>query len=264
VYDTSNNVVADFMLPYYWEEQAETAVSEPSLTRPAIKTNYVLDNGVKVLPSRTAFVAGKIDTFSTGFTTAVNNTIDTQLTFQNRYVDLFQSSIDVLGGAAPRFDQARYADAAYRTANATEVIASQGGGGGPVYGDPFLTEAVNENNHEAAKLDVLKAKADEAAGTEIAQWYLGQLKVVEREVADSTMGFVDYLAAQFRYNPAAGYDVSPGSDAANAAGVITDNLALLTDRSVMDALRTALNNVNGQVNNEDFHVLIDAMIEMLA
>src|SRR5439155_14390088 len=52
VYDESNKIIADFMLPYYWPEPAkEEDPPEPTLTVPPVKCHIVLTDGVKVGPS---------------------------------------------------------------------------------------------------------------------------------------------------------------------------------------------------------------------
>ncbi len=118
VYDNTNTVVADFMVPYYVFE-ADSTVSEPGLTRPSVKETYVINNGVKVLPSRTNFVTAKLDANNTAVWATVDNKLALQTNnlnnqvalvdqrvsgftgFQNQYVSLFQDSITMLGATVP-------------------------------------------------------------------------------------------------------------------------------------------------------------------
>ncbi|MBS1911430.1 MAG: hypothetical protein JST22_05540 [Bacteroidetes bacterium] len=133
VYDASNNVVADFMVPYYLPEPEEGVVDEPSIARPSIKPDYILDNGIKVQPSRTTFVTGKLDAQATAINASIGTLVDNKLavhtatldgklavqdqkvdsynTFQGNYVNLFQSSLGMLGATVPRADQTKVSTA---------------------------------------------------------------------------------------------------------------------------------------------------------
>ncbi|HVZ42078.1 MAG TPA: hypothetical protein VHI13_22555 [Candidatus Kapabacteria bacterium] len=133
VYDTNNNVVADFMVPYYIPEQEDATVDEPPIVRPSIKPDYILDNGIKVQPSRTTFVTGKLDAHAASINTTIGTLVDNKLavhtatldgklavqdqkvdsysTFQGNYVNLFQSSLGMLGATVPRVDQSKVSSA---------------------------------------------------------------------------------------------------------------------------------------------------------
>ena len=51
VYDDNNTVVADFMLPYYREDKVEAMPAEPTLTKPPIRPEVIVEGGIRVLPS---------------------------------------------------------------------------------------------------------------------------------------------------------------------------------------------------------------------
>jgi hypothetical protein len=52
VYDESQTVVADFMLPYYLPDVREEEPPEPPLRKPGFKPPWIVGNGITVLPSR--------------------------------------------------------------------------------------------------------------------------------------------------------------------------------------------------------------------
>ena len=51
VYDNNQNIVADFMLPYYFEDKVEAIPAEPPLTKPSIRPDIIIEQGIRVLPS---------------------------------------------------------------------------------------------------------------------------------------------------------------------------------------------------------------------
>ncbi|HZI11160.1 MAG TPA: hypothetical protein VE153_12290 [Myxococcus sp.] len=63
VYDTTNTVVADFMLSYHCPEPAEQVVNEKPLPRPEIKPGWIVSHGIKVLPPVQKYVKDRLEVF---------------------------------------------------------------------------------------------------------------------------------------------------------------------------------------------------------
>src|SRR4051812_462797 len=92
-YDTSNIVVADFMLPYVCYEPDEEAPPEPPLPRPPVKPPFVLEQGAKVLPSREKYVRDKL----AGFRATIEPEWKKEIQAQRDYVNAFQDSVQLMG-----------------------------------------------------------------------------------------------------------------------------------------------------------------------
>lgn len=96
VYDTDQNVVADFMLPDLCCETSEEEPEEAPLSRPAqLKNAWVVENGVKVLSSRDKFFEDNSAVLSAGLRTEFT----TALTAQAAQVDFLKTYLtqDVSG-----------------------------------------------------------------------------------------------------------------------------------------------------------------------
>lgn len=218
VYDDLKNVVADFMLPYYWIDHTETEADEPAITRPDIHTQYVVESGIKVQPSRATLINTKLTAFSTpllaqvdGKLTQQNSRVDTQLTFQNQYVGLFRDSIGLLGSTVP---------AGYQK----ELVAKTGAPAAVTYTDAYIKMRVDESSVLAEKVDVYRAlAADDPAASENTQ------------LADDAENLLSTALYEFvRYIIDNGIDVAAGSDGDKALTAIEPTASRLTTQSVVD------------------------------
>lgn len=261
VYDNAGTVVADFMLPYYWEDQFETTVDEPSLARPTIKTNYVIDNGVKVLPSRTTFVASKLDTFETAFTDDIttlvdgkielqdarldtqiqlqNQTISTQYQFQDQYVNLFRESINILGGAVPRADQIEDPN----QVNATSAVS-----------DDYLGMKTTENGFIADKIALLRRREATAVSQALKDKFRLEGVAGEKAIASSTVDVVNYLND-------AHIDIRlSGGQGSQTVLTIQNAVPLVRDTEAQKTLRDGLTLVRDRTADADLKKVVNDMI----
>lgn len=275
VYDSTNNVIADFMLPYYLPEPVPEPVAEPPLVRPILRPDFVVDNGIKVQPSRATLVNTKVSAAVGQVRTEIFTTVDTRLqeqdtrvnvgmqqldarvdskilqqdaklSFQDRYVDLFQSSIGMLGSTVPRADQVSKATAPTLVGVDVDELS---------FADGYLTAGVSENTILAQKLALLLQRSEAATGEEH-DAYLKEFVVVEDRLVASVLEIMTYLA---RYN----VDVNPGTDGERAALRLTVNVDAIFNYDARYSLRNSLQELAKRYDNTNFQQLVGGIIVVL-
>lgn len=263
VYDSSNTVIADFMVPYYLPEPESEVIDEPVLQAPAIKPTYVLDQGIKIQPSRGTLindrvnvavgvakadvlgvVDGKLSVHNSNINTqltAHSNNVASQLGFQDRYVSLFQDSINILGGAVPRKDQLRSAGPPAET---------------PIE-NPFLAAKVAEHNAQAARARQLLQLALASTNGEEQQMYFQQYFMEEQQLINVTKEIMHYL------NDSA-ISVEPDTDGERAMKRITPDLTVIRDWEPAHGLKMELLRLERLTSGDIyFQELVGAMIMIL-
>jgi hypothetical protein len=88
VYDEGQNVVADFMLPYYLSDVKEEEPPEPPLRKPGFKPSWIVGNGITVLPSRDKNVFDKLKDFKEQNLGQFVRTDNLESLVQNKFADL--------------------------------------------------------------------------------------------------------------------------------------------------------------------------------
>jgi hypothetical protein len=88
VYDEGQDVVADFMLPYYLPEVKEEEPPEPPLKKPGFKPPWIVGNGISVLPSRDKYVKTKLEDFKAENLGQFVKTDNLESLVQNKFADL--------------------------------------------------------------------------------------------------------------------------------------------------------------------------------
>lgn len=263
VYDSTNTVIADFMVPYYLPERETDVVDEPVLVKPAIKTNYVLDQGIKVQPSRgtlindrvnsavniakadlVSVVDGKLFQHNSNINTqltAHSNNVASQLTFQHSYMDLFQDSINILGGAVPRKDQLR----------------SAGPPPEPPISDESLAAQVAEHNAKAVEARRLLQLALASTTESERQMYYQQYFMAEQALISVTMQIMQYLDDTTM-------SVESDTDGGRAIKKITPDISAIYDSEPAFMLKSALLRLNRLKGGDiTFQQLVGAMIMIL-
>jgi hypothetical protein len=223
VYDSNNTVVADFMLSYYLEDKVEVVPDEPVLTKPPIRPNFVVNQGIRVIPS---FDKRFID-----FKGIIEPEFTKKFDLQQKYFDIYKGFIDTSTGIF----------------NAAGNIKRQ------KFTDPILDVQVREAGLEQEKVGLLKQRAtqqpsDKAAGTRAIQ--------SEIELAQSLIAIADYIATS-------NINVAAGSEGSNAMQVVSDVSVTITQGTALETLRGGLGNVaSNNQNNAALVQIIKSILNL--
>ncbi|HEX8243021.1 MAG TPA: hypothetical protein VF541_05990, partial [Longimicrobium sp.] len=189
VHAPDGTVVADFSLPYHWPEEPADADEGPKLTRPFLRPPFVIDKGVKVVPSRSWFfekewtlrkpeivdpLTGKLDLVSQLVDQRVAQQDLAITRFKDIYESVFTKSLDVI----------RMTSGGGLTFSMPEITAS----------DPYLGLLVEENRVATQKLDLLRQRASYDAGDAVAREIDEEIAAAEALVKDSIQRTTSYLA----------------------------------------------------------------------
>ncbi len=278
VYDSSNTVIADFMVPYYLPEEEVEPVDDLTLVKPAVRPSYVIDSGIKVQPSRNTFINTKLDAAVGQVTASVVGVMDSKfaqhnavvdgkliqqnavvdgkiiqqsasvdrkiqeqdlrVSFQGDYVGLFRDSVQMLGSTVPRADQLKSA------APGTET---------PSISDPYLAMRVDENVLFAEKIEVLQQLASDLTLDEETRWkYIEEAQQTEYPLAESILVILRYIVASKM-------TVTGSSDGARAVTAISPSLSWLSNEEVKDHLRKGLDEVMRSTTNRDIQAVCRSM-----
>jgi len=95
VYDASQNVVADFMLPYVCCDAVETEepAQPPRPTPAVVHPDFVLNDGISLHLSQDKL----LNTRFTGFQGTVNQAIEGKIDDQSRFFSVFRDSVNTIG-----------------------------------------------------------------------------------------------------------------------------------------------------------------------
>ena len=235
VYDTGNNIVADFMLPYSCCETEEEEPDEPQLTKPGWKPGSIVTGGIKVNPSLDKFVGGKLDNFK-------QKEIDPQINIQKGYFDVLKESWTTMTGVL---------------GNMKLGGGEMTGGGitkGPrAYGDRLLQASVEEAKAKQQRVTVLQEKANDPNLTqEERDNYALQAKGAEADLANTIHETVKYVADS-------GADVSTGSDGYHAMLEMSDSAGAIKDNAAKETLKTGLTDVQTRAGAGTLNVMIGNM-----
>lgn len=265
VYDATNNVVADFMLPYFVPEPDST-VSEAGLTRPAVKESYVINNGVKVLPSRTNFVTTKLDANNATVWATVDNKlalqtsnlnsqvalVDQRVTgftgFQNQYVSLFENSIELLGATVPTGFQKGMAQS-------FDTIAMAQSGGGAPYDDAYLGLKDKEINALTSKIDVMQRTSAATTDPILKAKYDADEKDAQRDFGHAIADVVEYIID-------VGLTFAAGSEAMRVADLIRTLIDWLTDDEAKNTMKSRLQGLRARTTDQTLIGFIDELLAL--
>jgi hypothetical protein len=245
LHNTSNIVVADVMLPYYWEDTTEATVEEPPLTIPPIRPDWIITNGIKVIPSLNRNI---LDIFKRDVEPVWQGKLD----LQKKYFDVFQQSVTLMGNVFQKDYFSLFKDSVTLT---RDVIGGKDiGRPSKVYTDPLLNIKMQELDTKRQKVDILKQKAvqtDLPAETRAA--YAEQAKAAEMELAQSLQESVQYIVES-------GQELSTGSDGFNAMMTIDSTRNTLTQENAVNTLRDGLTRLEGKTNLAGLKTFIANML----
>lgn len=240
VYDDSNTVVADCMLPYRVCDEDEADADEPTLNTPTIKPNWVIQNGLNVLPSLDKFVVGKLDTFKVALNAELMPKFDTQ----QLYLNVFKDSIDVMGTAL----NTKYTGGV--DIKSPDISGSVDLG---LYRDKQLGYFTNDVNNTKALVDYYDAQLSQP-GLDAATTKEYQVKRSEAEtkLVESMDQLGTYVASQPQ-------DVNIGSETYNSMLVISKGVEAVKDNAAKETLRTKLAGSTGTQEKPAY----DGMVNMI-
>jgi hypothetical protein len=222
VYDSSNRVVADFMLPYHCcEPVPEIQPQEPGLPRPPIKLPDLDLSGIKVTPSIGKF----LDHYA-------KTVIDPKIDIQKDYVRSYTDSLNTMVGVLSR-------PAGVKTAPPPTKFA-----------DPLLDAAIGETRLKKESLELLKTRAsDPTLPAETRAKYAALVKNAEGDLAKSIHDTATYVSD-------AGVDVSPGSEGFNAMLEVSDSMEKISDAGTRTTMKTNLTNLQKNTGNAQLKTML--------
>lgn len=231
LYDSSRNVVADLMLDYICCETAEEE-DEPPLPKPFPKPGWLIDHGIKILPSLDKFVKGKFNLFEN----ELNQKWQPKLDLQKEYFNTFKESIGMMGN----------------------VLVNVGKGQVPSIGDkftdPLLGVKVNETRLIREKVDLLKQKAAQTnLPPEDRRKLEAETKTAEADLARS-------IEETARHISDSGIDVSAEGEGLKAMLEVSSGLKVLTDAEALNRATGGLAGIQERTGNTGLKVTIGNML----
>jgi hypothetical protein len=231
VYDASNVVVADFMLPYQCCEAVEEE-AEPTLSAPSIDTSGIIKDSIKVIPTIDKYFAGKLNTYT-------QDVVTPKFTQQQDYFTFFKDSWGPVTEVLTKFTVDR------ASAGGT-VVARR-------YADEGLNAATIEAEAREQKVEFFRQKAtDPSLPTTEREKYTRLAQDAENDQAKS-------ITLTTRYIADSGMDVSSGSEGAKALQEMSSRVGRLTDSGAKDVVKGGLLDVQNQTTNEGLKVMIGRM-----
>jgi hypothetical protein len=218
VHDENNTVIADFMLPYYLEDKVEVLPEEPTLTKPGIRSDEIIDGGIRVIPS--------VDKRLIDFKGILEPELTKKFDLQQKYFDIYKGFVDSTKDTFIGFGKG--------TLQTTP----------PKITDPILGLKTQELVKRREILDILKQKAiwpelPDRDRTAVAN----QIQQAETDLAESLKSTTEHIAIS-------GLDVSPGSEGFQAMTEVSSSIANLSlGGEALNNLQTGLTATLAKTNN---------------
>jgi hypothetical protein len=221
VYDNNNTVVADFMLSYYYEDKVEEAPVEPTLTKPTIRPDIIINRGIRVLPS--------FDRRLSDFRGVLEPDLTKKFALQEKYFDIYKGFVDT----------------------STRIFTAVGNIKPEKYTDPVLDVQIREVGIEQEKVGLLKQRATQQPDNKAASTRAIQAEV---ELAQSLVAITDYIATS-------NISVATGSEGSKAMQVVSDISVTITQGNALETLRGGLNTVvKNNPNNAELVAIIRSIL----
>jgi hypothetical protein len=254
VYDNSNTVVADFVLPYYCEDKVEAVPEEPPLTKPPIRPNFVVDRGIRVLPSiqkgLTDFIqAPEFNQRLVSFTQApefnqrlVNFTqapeFNQKLDQQQKYLEIYQKYVDSTTNIFSNVSRTKL--------QGVDVVR---------FTNPELDLQVREAVLRREKVELVKQQINKPnLSDEERRVAQEKAQKAEVELAESLQKTADYIATS-------GINVSSGSEEFQAMLEVSNSIGTLSQEGeALKTLQIGLASISKQTQNAGLKVIIGNML----
>lgn len=231
VYDASNNIVADFMLPYYSDDVITPEVEEPKLPKPDLVPPLIIDKGVTIVPSREKFFTGKLETFKVE--------LKPQIESQEKSFQVFKDSIDTM----------------------TKVYASVSPERGKnilpgTFQDPKLGDFTLELDKKQAVINDLRAQIKPDTPADRKAFLEKELDRVEMETAGIVTEVTNHLSIS-------GADVSLGSEGHAALLEVNKSIGSLQTPKAVNTVNTNLEKVTKETANSNLKITLPNMISKI-
>jgi hypothetical protein len=257
VHDTSNAVVADFMLPYRWEEEP-IQTTEPVLTTPSFRPHVIIDNPIRIIPSRITLIDNEFTKLKPDlgdikdWTKNVTDWMTQQTDFfhqefedQSKY---FQTKFDdhttAINNELARQDSSFQEKLNWQATifgQSIDVVKTAGvtmpGNVASGYQDAVLGSYVQETKGLTDKVTTLRDQAAKATTDQMKSFLQRQISETEAALSSSVQNTTQYMTLQ-------NMDVTPGSEAFGAALQISSGMnALASNTSVHTATVSGVTNL---------------------
>jgi hypothetical protein len=223
IYDTSNNVVADFYLPYYCPETHEEQDNEPPLTKPAFRDNLIIKEGLFIQKSIEKRVKELGDTYQSKFDLQTTN-------YFNRVLDSYNTMSNVV--------------VAKKNLATTSDFTNQD-----------LGAMVDQVKYMKGFVDYYNAKAKEAnLPTNLRNTYEAQAKAAQILLANTISLTTNHLANT-------NTDVSVGSEGFSALMELNSGLGSIKDETAISNVNETFGSIQTQLGKASpIGIIIGTMI----
>jgi hypothetical protein len=227
-YNSSRQVIADFMLPYRCCEPQPQPVVEPPLKRPPLKDINVIKGGVTLVTAP-----------SLAFRKAADDYIGPKLQTQQQTFDFFKNSMttvaSVFSGAVGRNVVVGKVPTTTTTSPALDAVI----------GDPKAKEV---------KLAALRQSVgDPNLSAQARKKYLTLTNKAEGDLASSVHDAVKFISDM-------GVDVSPGSEGRAALDQLSQTIGRVTSAKTQTSLKNNLKRLRRTTRNSELKGALDEMI----
>ena len=231
VYDTKNQVIGDFMLPFYCPEIAEQQADEPEIRKPALRDPIIITGGVRVIKPVDRIINDKVDYVKIDLIrdkldmldTNVNNRLDRmQLDYFNSIQNSFSTVSNVLIARNNRNTD---------TGVLTEIT------------NPSLERKMQEVNEREKMVLRFREKASEVGIT-------AKEKVLYNEMAkEMEMELATSVQETARIVSESNMDVSPGTEGYTAMMEVNYRMSSIENEDTRNAVQTNLQGIQKTTGN---------------
>ncbi|WP_317932308.1 hypothetical protein [Halioxenophilus sp. WMMB6] len=234
LYDSRGIVIADFCLAHYLIEEQESAVEEPPLPKPGFRPPWVIDNGIKILPSIDHVFIDKLDLFKKG----IDAEYTEKFNVQTAYTSVFQDSLNLVSDL-------------YKS----QTVAAPTTGITAGYDDAIIGLLADQVAREKTIVENYQTRAnDTTLPEETRTFYQKAADQKQQSLAQTTSDLVDYLSVNDS-------NVSFGSDGYKALQEVNSSVQVIKDNNTATSLiNNNLTTIKGSTSNSGLIGGIDAII----
>lgn len=236
VYDTSAEVVADFMLPYYCGETLEDEAEEKTLPKPNWRPDLVIKDGIKVLASRDKFIQDKLVVTKGELIKEWGD----KLTYQDQYINVFKDTVELMG----------------KVYNTVDVAGAPAVAGSGKYTDAYLGMLDRQANSARQRYDYAKGKAvDPTTPEDKRTMYEEQAKAAEKELVGVITQTANYVAKS-------GHEVTAGSEGYQVMMSAAGNMTKVTNAEANTLMTTGLTEVMNTATDANLKLMLNNMLNI--
>ncbi len=242
VYDNTNQVVADFMLPFYCPETAQEQDNEPELKLPTLRDPWLIAGGIRVITPIDRLVNSKIDFVKDDL---IRNKIDLiekdiNSRFDRQQSEYFASIKESLGTVSNALTSRM-------SANAAGIL-------NPEITDSGLIERVSNVTERQNAVSYMRRKAAEAGTDTAAKTKYEELaKEAEKELAVSVKDAASYVSDNKM-------DVSPGTEGYKAMMDVNSGVLAVNEPEVKADITSHFETIKAGTASPSLNLFLGRMI----